>query len=251
MKVKRLSAYLLAAFLAAAIAPSAFAMHSPTHYTLFGDAEYVSPGNASDRAVELVSDADPAYGGIDYGVEDGLTFEELTTLSTDYLLPEDACVGGSPRFQINLDEDGDGVSDGNVFAYFGTDSGGAACVTGTWANTGDFLETGRLLDTSQLGGTFYDTYANALATYGDYEVVGIQVVTDSSWASGGEHIVQIDNTLINETLFTYEIPTPVAASECKNGGWKTLADNDGNGFKNQGDCVSFVATKGKNAGAGA
>ena len=38
--------------------------------------------------------------------------------------------------------------------------------------------------------------------------------------------------------------------QCKNGGWQTLFDNHGNGFKNQGDCVSFVATKGKNPGNG-
>jgi hypothetical protein len=37
-----------------------------------------------------------------------------------------------------------------------------------------------------------------------------------------------------------------------NGGWKTLKDAEmgGKSFKNQGDCVSFVATKGKNKGAG-
>jgi hypothetical protein len=33
---------------------------------------------------------------------------------------------------------------------------------------------------------------------------------------------------------------PTAKDQCKNGGWQTF------GFKNQGDCVSFVATKGKN-----
>ena len=33
-------------------------------------------------------------------------------------------------------------------------------------------------------------------------------------------------------------PLPITKNECKNGGWET--------FKNQGDCVSFVATGGKN-----
>ena len=36
---------------------------------------------------------------------------------------------------------------------------------------------------------------------------------------------------------------PTDASECKKGGWENY-----NGlFKNQGDCVSFVVTEGKNA----
>ena len=37
-------------------------------------------------------------------------------------------------------------------------------------------------------------------------------------------------------------PLPTTTEECKNGGWKTF----GTAFKNQGDCVSFVATGGKN-----
>jgi hypothetical protein len=36
-------------------------------------------------------------------------------------------------------------------------------------------------------------------------------------------------------------PLPTSKDQCKNGGWKTFGV-----FKNQGDCVSFVATKGKN-----
>jgi hypothetical protein len=45
------------------------------------------------------------------------------------------------------------------------------------------------------------------------------------------------------------IGVPLTTDDCKNGGWQTLMDSEGNSFKNQGDCVSFVATKGKNLGA--
>jgi hypothetical protein len=38
---------------------------------------------------------------------------------------------------------------------------------------------------------------------------------------------------------------PNDKEECKNGGWRTFEV-----FKNQGDCVSFVATGGKNPPAG-
>jgi hypothetical protein len=40
-------------------------------------------------------------------------------------------------------------------------------------------------------------------------------------------------------------PLPTSKDQCKSGGWKTFGV-----FKNQGDCVSFVATKGKNPPAG-
>jgi hypothetical protein len=40
-------------------------------------------------------------------------------------------------------------------------------------------------------------------------------------------------------------PLPTSQDQCKNGGWKTYAI-----FTNQGDCVSFVATNGKNQPSG-
>lgn len=42
---------------------------------------------------------------------------------------------------------------------------------------------------------------------------------------------------------------PASAGDCKKGGWAALTDHLGNAFKNQGDCVSYVATAGKNTGA--
>jgi hypothetical protein len=40
-------------------------------------------------------------------------------------------------------------------------------------------------------------------------------------------------------------PVPTSKDQCKNGGWR-----DYPGFNNQGDCVSFVATRGKNQPSG-
>jgi hypothetical protein len=40
-------------------------------------------------------------------------------------------------------------------------------------------------------------------------------------------------------------PLPLSTAQCKNGAWKSYGV-----FRNQGDCVSFVATKGKNQPAG-
>jgi|GEM_PF-2722146 len=38
-------------------------------------------------------------------------------------------------------------------------------------------------------------------------------------------------------------PLPTTVNECKKGGW----ENYGGLFKNQGDCVSYVVTEGRNA----
>jgi hypothetical protein len=42
------------------------------------------------------------------------------------------------------------------------------------------------------------------------------------------------------------IVLPTDPAQCKNGGWRTF----GGVFKNQGDCVSFVASQGKNPPSG-
>jgi hypothetical protein len=39
---------------------------------------------------------------------------------------------------------------------------------------------------------------------------------------------------------TLTTPVPTDKDQCKNGGWRNLADDQGQPFKNQGQCVSFV-----------
>ena len=87
---------------------------------------------------------------------------------------------------------------------------------------------------------------------------GSVYVTDTA----GDKVLQYDvgagGTLSPNTPFTVAAgihPVAVALSplprlptskgQCKNGGWRTYGV-----FKNQGDCVSFVATKGKNPPSG-
>jgi hypothetical protein len=43
---------------------------------------------------------------------------------------------------------------------------------------------------------------------------------------------------------------PTNKDQCKDNGWMTLADSNNRSFKNQGDCVSYVATQGKNKANG-
>ena len=50
----------------------------------------------------------------------------------------------------------------------------------------------------------------------------------------------------NSVSHTVTVTYPTSADQCKKGGWMTY----GTLFKNQGDCVSFVATNGKNPPAG-
>jgi len=124
--------------------------------------------------------------------------------------------------------------------------------------TGDFTGTG-----------FYD--ANSLYTWGVTGTVSGNDITYHVVYTGINLSYTIDATGVitsatsmNGTAtgpgqsFTWtgngtatEIVGPLTTKDqCKKDGWKTREDDLGNKFKNQGDCVSFVATKEKNKGAG-
>jgi hypothetical protein len=53
----------------------------------------------------------------------------------------------------------------------------------------------------------------------------------------------ISNITVNGVLQVPAPTTPTSKDQCKNGGWMSFSSP---AFKNQGDCVSFVATGGKN-----
>jgi choice-of-anchor C domain-containing protein len=67
-------------------------------------------------------------------------------------------------------------------------------------------------------------------------------ITFTNTMEGSPYGPALDAVIVTETVAT--------GAKCKNSGWKTMLDSGGNTFKNQGDCVSFYATKGNNLGAG-
>jgi hypothetical protein len=219
-----------------------------TGYTLFGGASYVSPGNASNRAVQLTSNTSNAstaddFSGIDFGVPSGLTFADIQTLSTDFNFTHNSCGGGSPRFQINVVTPSNGTK--NAFVYIGPPPSYTGCPQNVWTSTGNLVAPASFVDTTQLGGTFYDTFANADTLYGAYPVTGIQLVADGSFFFADLiQTVLVDNVIINNNTYTFE---QSSAEDCKNGGYQNFTVAPGP-FKNQGDCVSYFANAGNNPG---
>jgi hypothetical protein len=231
-------------------------VHAATTYSLFGDAQLVSPGSSSNTAAQIRSDAavPPSFGGTSIALSSPVAWADFDTLSTDYNITDDDCGGGSPRLQIRVDTTGDGVSDGSVRVAIGPSPSFTDCPTG-WQNTGNVIgneDAGRY-DYSVFGGSPFTTYSNAPAAVTSGQVVGVTVVVDGSWNANatngdGEQTVLIDNVNVNGDVTTFE-PAPTKDS-CKNGGWMALTDSNNRPFKNQGDCVSFFATKGKNKANG-
>lgn len=229
----RKSLWLGGLLLAAAALPALAAIG--TGYTLFGSATYVSPGNNSNRAVQLVADAtaNPAiYSGIDFAVPDNLVIDNLNKLSTDYDFTQATCSTGSPRFGIQLA----GIS-GTIFVYIGPPPDYTGCPPNIWTNTGNLLSPTSLVDDQQLGGGPYDPWATVQARFSGHAVSDIFLVSDNGPGTGGlgSQTVLIDNTNVNGTLYDYE---PGNANQCKNGGWQNFTSSPGP-FMNQGQCVSY------------
>jgi choice-of-anchor C domain-containing protein len=109
----------------------------------------------------------------------------------------------------------------------------------------------KTLDVSATGGTpasySYDATGNDLSnmnwTTETYSFLATSASSTLSFISttAGAFGPALDNVVVTETVPTKD--------DCKQGGWQTMIDTAGNAFKNQGDCVSFFATKGKNLGA--
>ena len=203
-----------------------------TGYSLFGSATYVSPGHNSNRAVQLVSDANTGvFSGIDFAVPQNLTINDLNELSTDYMFTAASCALGSPRFGIVL------ASDPNkaIFVYIGPPPNYTNCPQNVWGNTSNLLTPASLVDATQYGGTFYEAWSAVQLQFSGQIVTDIFLVSDNG--PSGSQTVVIDNTDVNGTLYDYEF---TSKNDCKDGGWMQFTFPPGP-FKNQGDCVSNFA----------
>ena len=181
------AALLATAALAATGTPFGGATQSNGVLTLVSNTGDSSPGNDASGA---------SFTGI--GVT---TFSSITTLSTEFNVTDDDCMGGSPRFQIQV-QTASGPK--NVFVYLGPAPSFSGCSPNVWIASGNLIGSadGRF-DTSQVqAGTQVSTYAQANALVGSLQVTGISLVVDSGWAfADKEQTVMVRNVKINDSTF--------------------------------------------------
>ena len=144
-----------------------------------------------------------------------------------------------------------GVEAGTLSQAFATTIGNTYNVSFQLSGNPAGDPTVKTLEVSATGGTVglysYDVTANDLTHMNwrpeTYSFLATSANTTLSFVSttAGAFGPAIDNVVVTE-----DVPTK---DDCKQGGWQTMIDNAGNSFKNQGDCVSYFATKGKNLGA--
>lgn len=130
----------------------------------------------------ITTDTDPAndYSFLKFVPTTPMLFADLNNLTADYSFTTGNCGVGSLRWSVPLDTNGDTVTNGNLFVYFGTAPNFTDC-TGLASNSGQNLigVSDARFDLSQLGGPFYGTYADALALVGGAKVLSTSLVLDS------------------------------------------------------------------------
>ena len=148
------------------------------------------PQNITNDVISVVTTtAYPAGIGVAFrDTPPGFRISALTNqLQLKYYFPARSCGGGSPRIQIAIDTDGDGVSNGNAFGYVGHTGFGGGCLTGVW----DFVDMTDAVparwDLTQFG-LGYHNWQSAVAaittTFPNHKVLSGSLVDDSCSFSG-------------------------------------------------------------------
>jgi hypothetical protein len=128
-----------------------------------------------------------------------LTFGDLATLSASYAFTLGNCHGGALRWSVR-------TSAGSVFIYYGDLPNFTDCTSTSQSGSNMIGLSDLRYDTSQIGGTFYDTYANAVALVGASTTVQrVSLVLDAGW--GGDQRLTLTSASVNDATFT-----PSAAS---------------------------------------
>lgn len=173
--------------------------------TLFGSA--VVEGDHV-KIVSDFSDIDPAnnFGGVTFSDTGVTDFNSLKTLSAEFNVTDDACLGGSPRFEIDF-----AGTENNLFIYLGTynaTTGQFDCAPNTWISSGNLIgtpDTDLRYDTSKfVAGTQYNNYSNAKTLLGTMTIESIRFVVDGGWAfADKEQTVLLRTATVNQHVFRF------------------------------------------------
>ena len=126
----------------------------------------------------ILSDADPDndFAFVSFTPDEELLFEDITDLSATYDFALGDCHGGALRWSVRTS------ATQSVFIYYGDGPNFTDCTTNNQSGTNMVSLADLRFDTSQVGGTFYDDYAGALALVGDDPIIRASLVLDGGWA---------------------------------------------------------------------
>ena len=221
-------------FSVGSVVPVKFKLLSGAGVFLF---DSVWSNNVTPEGGEGILDDDFAF--LTFTPSNPMTFADVQSLIANYSFTMGNCQGGSLRWSVTFDigEDDDTIppegepdphdNDRSIFIYYGGYPNFTDCTTSN--SEVDVNQSGDNMiglsdlryDTSQIGGTFYDSYANALALAGPQtgevprpalKIASISLVLDSGWMQDEfgqykDQSVALTSASVNGNAF---VPVPSA-----------------------------------------
>jgi hypothetical protein len=215
-----------------------------------GAVNYVADATAPNgSALQLTTDATTAAKA-QYLHEASTPLADVNELAYQTKQNSASFPQGAPSYQLLVNLTGTGGF--TTFVYEPYEQAAPPVVNGTWqswdVDAGQFwssrtVSAGTCQVMAGAGGPPFYTLAQLKATCPDAVVIGFGVNVGTFNPS---YDVETDLVDFNGTVYDFQL-APTSKDQCKNGGWQTFTNPT---FKNQGDCVSYVATGGKNGANG-
>lgn len=229
---------------------------------MFVDGPATPPAGEGSLKFENTADTDRWTVATNQYAGDDLS--TLTNLGYSLYVPNTSTGGTAATLYWNLDIDFNNTTNGGYqgrLVYTPQDNGGV---------TADTWESEAITDSSLLrwsrfasnGNQWPDGNTTELRSLGDIKAAFPNAEVWNEGGFTGQLLIKsgqpgpaglvnyLDSVVVNGTTFDFEAQEPAPElptnkDQCKKGGWQSFEV-----FKNQGDCVSFVATKGRNQPSG-
>jgi hypothetical protein len=166
-----------------------------------------APGPAIFQSIGSDTETGNDYSFLSFTPTSPLLFSQISTLSAVYTFTQGNCHVGSLRWSVRVSPTQ------SVFIYYGDYPSFTDCKTGANYQSGiNLISLSDLrYDTSQVGGTFYDNLAGAVALVGTMPIIRASLVLDSGW--GGDQVLTLTSATVNSNTF---VPSTESGSQTCN-----------------------------------
>lgn len=271
MKLKQLSIGLVTGALAMVMIPAAVSAAAMTVKDLNEDGwsvferdtgtiditnEFGAPAGLGSEAIVIKTPLSNAKAYTAHAAPANLQLDDLTRL--DYYAyrsaasAESSVDGQAPALNLFIDIDGNTTADTTlVYEPLYQTAGAAGVVPDSWQLWNAGNDGAKWWSTNPIASApnrnTFPTLAEIKASNSSAVVLGYAI----NQGGGNPGLIgAVDGLAVNDTVYSFEAtsaPTPtfpVSKEDCKKNGYQEFT---GKQFRNQGECVSYVASKGKNS----
>ena len=152
-----------------------------------------APGPVIFQSILSDTDTENDYSFLSFTPASTLLFSDITNLTATYNFTEGDCHLGALRWSVRFSPTQ------SVFIYYGGLPNFTNCTSPTQTGANMINLSDLRYDTSQVGGTFYDSYEHAISLVGGMAVIRASLVLDGG--SSGDQVVTLAGATVNSNTF--------------------------------------------------